>query len=172
MPRHAPTAVDAASEIDFRTYFAQVFEHDRAANGRVLETMTALGERRPRKPLDRMSHLIICQQLWLSRMGGGLETPDDIFPDWTLEEAKDRAEVIFGAMKHFIENLPEAAFHEHFRYTRMEGGERQVRRRDALTQLGQHGAYHRGQIAVELNPLLDEPLTTDYIFHVIEKIRG
>ena len=149
----------------FRAYFAKIFEHDRWANGVVFDSMTKLGETLPQKPLDRLSHLIICQQLWLSRLTDDFEKPEMIFPKWTLAETKRNAEPIFAGIKRFIEELPEEDYHRSFAFTSMEGQPYTLLRRDIFTQLGQHGAYHRGQIAMELNPLLDECLTTDYVYY-------
>ncbi len=149
----------------FRAYFAKVFEHDRWANGLVFDSMTSLGEALPQKPLDRLSHLIICQQLWLSRLTDDFEKPEMIFPKWTLAETKRNAEPIFAGIRRFIEELPEEDYHRSFAFTSMEGQPYTLLRRDIFTQLGQHGAYHRGQIAMELNPLLDECLTTDYVYY-------
>ena len=163
------TAAAPPATFTFRDYFARLFEHDRWANGLVLNAMGGLGERLPSKPLGRLSHLIICQQLWLSRMTDDFETPASIFPAWTLDETRDRYEVIGGGMKRLIETLPEADFHAHFDFTSMEGKPYRLLRRDILTQLAEHGAYHRGQIAVEINPLLGKPLATDYVYWAWEK---
>ncbi len=48
-------------------YFVRLFEYDHWANRFVMETMAAI-EKLPASPLNRMCHLIICQQLWLSRL--------------------------------------------------------------------------------------------------------
>jgi len=157
-------AAPPAATFTFRDYFARLFEHDRWANGLVLSAMTGLGETLPPKPLGRLSHLIICQQLWLSRLADEFDKPASIFPTWTLAETRERYETIGGGMKQFIEMLPDADFHAHFDFTSMEGKPYRLLRRDILTQLAEHGAYHRGQIAVEINPLLDAPLATDYVF--------
>ncbi len=158
-----PATLEAAAT--FRDYFSRIFEHDRWANGVVFDNMTNLGEALPQKPLGRLSHLIACQQLWLSRLTDDYEKPESIFPKWTLAETKKNAEPIFAGIKRFIEELPEADFHRSFAFTSMEGQPYTLLRRDIFTQLGQHGAYHRGQIALELNPLLDECLTTDYVYY-------
>ena len=65
MPEVAPQ-IDAVT--GFRDYFRKVFAYDRWANGRVLDAMAELGDRLPERPLNRMSHLVVCQSLWLSRL--------------------------------------------------------------------------------------------------------
>lgn len=153
----------------FRACFSRIFEHDRWANGVVFEYMTNLGEALNQKTLDRLSHLIICQQLWLSRLTDDFDKPKTLFPKCSLNETKLNAEPIFAGMKRFIEELPEEDYHRPFDFTSMEGQPYTLLRRDIFTQLGQHGAYHRGQIAMELNPLLDECLTTDYVYYTWKK---
>lgn len=147
----------------FRDYFGRLFEYDRWANGLVLDAMSSLGEP-PRKPLDRLSHLIVCQRLWLSRMTDDVTPPEAIFPTWPLERARDEAGPIFESMRRFVDDLPEEEFHQPFSYRSSEGDDYTNLRSEILSQLATHGCYHRGQIAVELNPLLPEPLTTDLVF--------
>jgi uncharacterized damage-inducible protein DinB len=157
-------------ETSFHRYFAKIFEHDRWANGLVLQTMAGLGEELPIKPLNRLSHLIACQRLWLSRLTETIQKPESIFPEWSLDETSRNVKTISAQMKTYLEEIPEAALHRHFEFTSLEGQPYRLLKRDILTQLGQHGAYHRGQIAMELNPLLDEPLTTDYVYYMWERL--
>ena len=146
-----------------RDYFVRLFEYDHWANQFVMEAMAAI-ETLPAKPLDRMSHLIVCQQLWLSRLTNDFEKPSDIFPHWTLAEANAGADAIFSRMAQLISELTDELLGQPFQYHSMEGGHFESLRSEILTQLSLHGSYHRGQIAVELNPLLDKPLTTDFIY--------
>lgn len=158
------TACEAAT---FTAYFAHLFEYDRWANRRVLETMATLGDRLPQRPVDRLSHLLICQELWIARLSGK-ELPTEIFPTWPLDELQRRAPVIFESMERCIAGLSEQDLHELIGYTSMEGKPLRTSYAHALTQLYGHGCYHRGQIACELNPLLPEPITTDYIYFVTQ----
>lgn len=148
----------------YKDYFIRLFEHDRWANARVIAAMESLGDRLPQKPLDRLGHLLICQKAWAQRMRAEPNPVTELFPSWTLEEAKTHAADISALMKSFLETLPENELHQEFEYRSTEGKTFRNRRLDILTQLSQHGCYHRGQIAVELNPLLPKPLTTDYVF--------
>ena len=148
-----------------RDHLARLFEYDHWANRFVLEAMAGLADL-PAKPLDRISHVVVCQQLWLSRMGDKMEPPADIFPHWTLAETNASAEVIFARITEFIAGADDASLRAPFQSRSIEGDRYELTPLDALTQLSLHGSYHRGQIAVELNPLLDEPLTTDFIYQV------
>lgn len=150
----------------FTAYFARLFEYDRWANRRVLDAMGSLGDRLPQRSVDRLSHLLICQELWTARLSGKTP-PVEIFPTWPFAELQNRAPAIFESMEQCIAGLTEQGLHELIDYTSTEGETLRTSFAHALTQLSGHGCYHRGQIACELNPLLPEPLTTDYIYYVI-----
>ena len=160
VPSAAPSA-----PVSFGDHFARLFEYDRWANRRVLETMASLGDRLPPQPVDRLAHLLICQEMWIRRITGAGEPITDFFPSWPLAQTTSRAAEIFALMERFIADSSEADLFAEFEYTSGSGGRFRNRRADVLTQLSQHGCYHRGQIACELNPLLPEPLTTDYVFY-------
>ena len=152
-----------------RDYFVRLFEYDHWANRFVMETMATIPDL-PAKPLDRMSHLIICQQLWLSRMTDEFERPSDIFPHWSLQEANSNAQAIFARMARLVAEFTDELLGQPFAYQSMEGKRFASLRSEILTQLALHGSYHRGQIAVELNPLLDKPLTTDFIYRTQRRL--
>ncbi len=152
-----------------RDYFVRLFEYDHWANQSVMATMATI-EAMPPKPLDRMSHLIVCQQLWLSRMTDHFERPGNIFPHWTLAEANAGADAIFSRMAQLISELTDELLGQPFQYQSMDGNRFESLRSEILTQLALHGSYHRGQIAVELNPLLDKPLTTDFIYQTQRRL--
>ncbi len=152
---------DAVSS--YLAYFARLFEYDRWANGRALDAMRSLGDRLPARPVHRLSHLLICQEMWVGRMTRSPRPITDFFPSWTLAEAATRAASIGTLVQRFIESIDDAMLLAEFEYTSSEGGRYRNRPIDVLTQLSQHGCYHRGQIALELNPLLPAPISTDYI---------
>ena len=152
-----------------RDYFVRLFEYDHWANQFVMESMATI-ENLPTKPLDRMSHLVICQQLWLSRMTDDFERPSDIFPHWSLQEVNSNSDAIFERMGRLVAELTDELLGQPFEYQAMDGNRFESLRSEILTQLALHGSYHRGQIAVELNPLLDKPLTTDFIYQTQRRL--
>lgn len=160
-----PQYSSAASVPSFAAYFARLFEYDRWANRRVLEAMESLDDRLPTKPVDRLSHLLICQKMWNQRFVGVEVTIKNFFPSWTLAQVQENEREISALMERFIADLPAERWFTPFAYTDSEGGRFTNQPIEILTQLSQHGCYHRGQIACELNPLLPQLLTTDYIFY-------
>ncbi len=152
-----------------RDYFVRLFEYDRWANRFVMETMASI-ENLPVKPVDRMSHLIIRQQLWFSRMTDEFERPSNIFSRWSLQDANAKAQEIFARMGHLVAEFTDKLLGQPFEYQSLEGKRFESLRSEILTQPALHGSYHRGQIAVELNPLLDKPLTTDFIYQTQRRL--
>jgi len=143
-------------------YFRVMFAYDRWATRRVLETLDELNNP-PQKSIDRLGHVAAAQLFWLARMGEPIEKPEAIFPSWPVARTRDEAERAMLAMERFVEGLTDARLAEPVTYTATEGGRFTNAVWQILSQLLTHGAYHRGQIAVEINPLLDEPLATDLI---------
>lgn len=159
------TVADAAmseSPGSLSDYFREMFAYDRWANRRVLETLENLNNP-PRKPIDRLGHALAAQRLWLWRLGAERDRPDDIFPSWPLSRVREEADRAHSAMQRFVDRLADADLAHEATYTATEGGEFTNTVWQVLSQLLTHGAYHRGQIATEINPLLDDPLATDLI---------
>lgn len=155
----------AAPALTFTAYLDRMFEYDRWANARVLEAMSSLGDALPQKPVDRLSHLLICQRMWIRRMRDDADQITDFFPSWPLAKTKAEAQAIGAEMREFIQSHSDAELLEDFVYQSSEGAAFRNRRLDILTQLSQQGCYHRGQIACDLNAMLDKPLVTDYVYY-------
>lgn len=156
------TEASTQAPMTFKDHYTTLFDYDRWANRRVLDAMESLGGRLPQRPVDRLSHLLICQELWIARLSGQ-PTPGDIFPTWPLTELRSRAGDIFDSMKRFIDEFSDQDLHKPVAYTSMKGESLRGSPADALTQLYGHGCYHRGQIACELNGLLGRSLGTDFV---------
>ncbi len=154
----------AAPTMTFTDYVDRLFEYDRWANARVLEAMESLAGDLPQKSLDRLSHLLICQRMWIRRMRADANQITDYFPTWPLDKTRSEAAEIGNEMRLFIQSLSDADLLEEFEYRSSDGKMFHNRRLDILTQLSQHGCYHRGQIASDLNARLASPLVTDYVF--------
>lgn len=150
-------------------YFVRLYEYDRWANGLLLDALDGLGDVVPAKAINRMSHLVACQRLWMARMGRGLEMPATIFPEISLVETRAEAERVFAEMRDYVKSLTEgddAGIFERFHFEDLKGQRHSALIYEILTQLSQHGCYHRGQMAVDLNPLLESPIATDWVYYV------
>ncbi len=160
---------DADAALSFAQYFGRLYEYDRWANGRLLDVMEGMGSELPSKAVNRMSHLIACQRLWMARMGRGLSYPATVFPEISLSETRGEAELVFAEMRDFVAEFDQqdaAQLSARFQFKDLKGNAHSALIYEILTQLSQHGCYHRGQMAVDLNPLLDQPVVTDWVYYV------
>ncbi len=157
-----PTPASIPGSTGFLGYFRELFEYDRWANDRVLDAMEGLSEV-PDTAVRRMAHLVICQDLWVRRVREE-EPLTDVFPRWNLEETRRQCSVISSRMQAFLDLLTEDRIHGVFDYVTTEGEKGQSLVSQILTQLSQHGCYHRGQSILEIKPFLAKPLDTDYVF--------
>jgi len=160
---------DENTGLSFSRYFARLFEYDRWANHKIITAFQQIGESTPQTALDRMSHLIACQRLWIARMRDDGTGPKTIFPSIPLNAIHEDAENVFDLVRRFIDDLPENELFTRFRYTSTDGTKLSSLKYEILTQLSQHGCYHRGQIAVEINPQLDQPIATDWVFYTFKR---
>ena len=103
-------------------------------------------------------------------MTDDFERPSDIFPHWSLPEVNSNSNAIFERMRRLVAEHTDDLLRQPFQYQAMDGNHFESLRMDILTQLALHGSYHRGQIAVELNPLLDKPLTTDFVYQTQRRL--
>jgi uncharacterized damage-inducible protein DinB len=162
-----------------------LFEYDRWANNRVLNTLSALSAEQFTRDLggafrsvrDTVVHIIGGEWIWLEywkdpphssallaelrKRRDALFSPD-AFPNlaavqskW-LEVEKQQAEFVNRASNESLEKmLP-------FRTT-------QVRLAQLMQHLANHSTYHRGQIALMMRQLDAEPPATDFHVFLVER---
>lgn len=140
----------------------RLIEHDAWANRKLMDAIDAAGER-ALPALRRMAHVVAAHEMWQSRMGLG-DAPDDLFPNHP-----DGGRVRAGLFRAcdvwagFVSGLDDEGLDREFEYTSTEGRTYRNRVADALLHVATHAAYHRGQMAVDLRGMLDEPVTQDLI---------
>jgi uncharacterized damage-inducible protein DinB len=162
-----------------------LFEYDRWANIRVLNTLSALSAEQFTRDLggafrsvrDTVVHIIGGEWIWLQywkeplhssalladlrKRRDALFSPD-AFPDlaavqlkW-VEVEKEQVEFVNRVSNESLEKmLP-------FRTT-------QVRLAQLMQHLANHSTYHRGQIALMMRQLGGEPLATDFHVFLVER---
>jgi len=136
--------------------FERLFRWDAWANERVVGVLRACGASAPgsgaRKATDRLAHLLCAQEVWLSRLGLG-EWPEGrtIFPESSSVEGLARDAALLAARWAQVCRVLDARLlDEVISYTSTSGAPYDTARRDILLHVTHHGAYHRGQIAVDL----------------------
>ena len=149
--------------------FARLFEYDGWANRRVLEILSGLSNP-PQKSVDRMAHVVRAGELWLSRLGAG-EWPKDraVFPKGaSLASVRAEAELLSARWAQYCRTLHDSALDEVIAYASTEGSPFTTRAEDILLHVSHHGAYHRGQVPLDVKAAGFEvpPFATDFVFFV------
>lgn len=143
-------------------HLVRMLDADRWANRRVTERLRSIPNP-PSKALDRLAHIATAQEIWLSRVDPAQPKPDGLFPTGvTLAQIEKRLDAVGDRWRRKAANMTDAEAHHHVAYTSTEGVSYASEVCDIITQLVTHGAYHRGQIAVDLKDL-PGATWTDYI---------
>jgi|GEM_PF-2550909 len=143
-----------------------LFGHDRYANEQVFDTLATITPA-PVDAIARMAHLVGCLELWISRFDGkGNPSTPLIWPDWSLEETRERNTKTHDQWVGRLNVIDSAELSRVVRCVPMAGGHKsyEVSVKDVLIQLPQHGAYHRGQVSVYIKDTGAKPLEVDYIY--------
>lgn len=110
-------------------------------------------------------HGLAARRAWLARLGGGVEAPAAIFgEDAGFAELDAEQDTLDRAWADFANRLDAAALDRDLEYRSMDGRGWATRADDIISHVCQHGAYHRGQIAMLVRRAGGEPASTDYIF--------
>jgi uncharacterized damage-inducible protein DinB len=148
--------------------FQQLFQYNRWANERILETMRA-AEETPARALELFSHLLRAQDHWYGRV----EATDHAALDfWTTESLAACAERLEASTQRWQAVLDERAtdrLDQMISYTNSNGTPYETSLRDILTHVVNHGTHHRAQIALVLRDADITPPATDYIYFVREE---
>ncbi len=149
-------------------HFVRLYEFDHWANQRIISVMETL-DVVPEKSLGRMSHIIRAQEFWMSRFAGAPAVdPNDLFPVWPLDEIKARIGSVTERLHGLIRSYEELDFDREVRFRTREGDEVVTQLYEILFHLITHGAHHRGQLASDLNPLLEKPMWLDMMAFFLE----
>jgi uncharacterized damage-inducible protein DinB len=150
------------------TMFERLFQWDAWANERVIGALRGCDATKPgvRKAIDRLAHMLCAQEIWLSRLGAGeWETGRALFPEGAdLKKVERDAKVLAARWAQLCRVVDEGALDEVIAYTSTEGAAYETSRREIMLHVTHHGAYHRGQIAVDLKREGVVASATDYVF--------
>ena len=143
-------------------HFTRLFTYNDWANKLVLDTLESI-DTWPPMTAERMSHILVAQELWHARIAGG-DQPTDLFPAYTLEEMRA---LNSASTKKWLsltsEMLPEDRW-KPVAYRTTSGAAFESILIDILTQVINHATHHRGQVIAALRDAGHEPPKTDFIF--------
>lgn len=144
--------------------FDKLWEYTDWANSAVLKALEGLGATAPETSLRLMSHIVNAQTNWLNRLNGD----SGVAALWEVHEleklSKLNSETLNG-LKAAIDRYAGNYAHK-VGYKNLSGVFFENSVSDILTQVLNHGTYHRAQIALDLREKGLDPVNTDYITFV------
>ena len=143
---------------------ARLLRYDIWANREALDSLPEKDT--PPRSLRWMNHIVAAELLWLSRMS---RKPAllPVWPDLSLEDCANRLDRLSGEL---LESLNYEPLSQPVTYTNSKGEPWTSTVEDILVHLVIHSAYHRGQIASDLRAAGHEPVYTDYIHAVRQRL--
>jgi uncharacterized damage-inducible protein DinB len=156
--------------------FRRLFEYEKDAHAKVIASLDAVSADKRSSPLyqkavDLFAHICAARRMWLYRFGATSEAITDLFPQGvaavTLTALADQMHLVWS---DYLSRLDDGEAARVFEYRSTDGREFRNSVEDILTQLFGHSLYHRGQIALLLRQIEEEPAVTDFVFWSREAI--
>ena len=147
--------------------FETLFQYNRWANGRVLDTIQA-AEDVPERVLELFSHLLRAQDHWYGRVQGTDHASLDFWKTESVSACAERLEASTQRWQAVLEEQAAENLDQMISYTNSKGTSYETSLRDILTHVVNHGTHHRAQIALVLRNADIAPPPTDYIYFVRE----
>jgi len=148
-----------------KEHFAQFLSYEKWANKKILDALKTLPAA-DEKALDIMSHILLVQMVWYSRIVN--QTAPPIWDKRSLDELYKMYEENNKTLDAFFEKLTDKDFYETTHYKDSKGNPYENTLKDLLTHLFNHSTYHRGQIVEKLKGNLSTLPATDFIFFLRE----
>ena len=145
-----------------KEYFLKFFSYTDWANKRVLDCLSQQ-QVDDEKILTLAGHILAAQSIWLARMTNASDSPYKLWHHYSLAELANMTTEVSVGYKKYLGALSNVG--EMLSYKNMAGVGYQNAIEDILIHVGNHGTYHRGQIALLLREKEYEPVSTDYIVY-------
>jgi uncharacterized damage-inducible protein DinB len=153
-----------------------LFAYGRWATRRLLHAVSCLNVSALDQPLETsfgtlrgtILHLYGVERLWLDRWQNGPVGP--AAPAWldSIGDIELHWENVWQGQATFVRSRSVGDLDAVFAYRNRSGGVAEVRTRDMLVHVVNHGTYHRDQIASELRQLGGTPVPTDFLLFTKE----
>ena len=146
---------------------ARLFAHVRWADERVLDGLAGLdatpGPREAlARPTELFAHVLAAEIVWLDRIEGGAPSVA-VWPRTDLEGCRELAATARRRYAKLVDGLSPERLRESIAYRNSAGDAFESTVEEILLHVALHGAYHRGQIALDLRTSGLEPSPTDFI---------
>ncbi len=152
-----------------KDHFIKLLAYDQWANGLLLKDMEALPTPDP-IALARMSHILTAEDIWLTRLEGrdslGFTTT---WVDRSLAECREKLSELAKRWTDYLSRLEDKEFGRIVSYKNTKGQAYQMAAGGILTQVFDHGSYHRGQIATAIKKGGGEPHSPGFYGFVLDQ---
>jgi uncharacterized damage-inducible protein DinB len=135
--------------------------YDDWANRETLQVLRT-AEAPPPPAVQRFAHLVSTITLWISRIDE-TRPPDPVWPEWELGTCESKLERAIERRDERLASWTEEDLSRTVEYVNSDGESWTSPLADILEHLLVHGAYHRGQIALDLRAAGIQPPLTDFI---------
>ncbi|MCL4305343.1 hypothetical protein KJZ99_05470 [bacterium] len=154
-----------------RAYYQRLFHFDHWANVEVEKSLKSCAVPPP-KAVALLSHYL--QEQWVAHklLTTGVATNRNEIATLTFEECQAEIQRLNIAWREYLANKPDLHFDTSFTYTNAVGKPTDRVVGDLLTDIVDHGTYHRGQIATLVRQAGGEPAKTWFTRWVKETKRG
>lgn len=147
-----------------RGEFPSLVRHLRWADDRVWQSLARVADP-PKRAVELYAHIIGAEETWLARITGH-PARMAVWPDWPLDRVHGLAGQVHRELTALVDAMDGAGAAREVDYVNSAGQAFRSTVADMVRHVAQHGAYHRGQIAMLLRDggLVPEP--SDYIAFV------
>lgn len=151
---------------------ATLFEYTRWASEKVLESAAPLSSEELLRPIGgsfgsvhaTLVHLYGADWVWLERWHGrsprALPKPEELD---SFDALRTRWREVQGGQGAFVATMTPARMDETLTYVNFAGQTCTYAFGETMLHVGNHGTYHRGQIATMLRQLGKKAVSTDYL---------
>lgn len=154
-----------------RAYYQRLFHFDHWANLEVVESLKTCPAV-PEQAVSLLSHYL--QEQWVAHklLTTNVSTNRNDIAELSFEHCQAEIPKLYFAWRDFLGNKTDAHFETSFTYTNAVGKATERVVSDLLTDIVDHGTYHRGQIATLVRAAGGEPAKTWLTRWVKETNRG
>ena len=142
-------------------WLRRLYEYNAWANRSTIDSLKASPGA---KALRALSHLVLAEKEWLSRVRASQDpNKQNFWQDLSLAECEAVNEVNRRDFAELLNSLADTGLDQFAEYQNSQGISFRTPLRDLLTHVTLHSTYHRGQVAAAIRDEGGAPAVTDYI---------
>ena len=143
--------------------YSRLFHYDNACNLKLIEFLEEQ-EQKPERILQLLNHVVAAKNLWLQRI---LRKPvtTQPWPDWSVEMLKEMTEKSHNEWTDFLQKLEPSMLDLELEYKNFKGHQFRKPIGVIVDHVLNHGAHHRGQIAMLISNDDQKPPVMDFVYN-------